>query len=218
MSSATEQPRTALLLIDIQDGFKDTTHWGPSRSNPSFETNIKYLLPIYRELISSAAPQNQTSPHKIIHVAHASKLTESTLHPSKSGFSFQSFAAPLPDELVITKNVNSAFIGTDLENILRQHFDGKPGTLWVVGLTTDHCVSTSVRMAGNLAVCDCQDGTKGEVILVEDATACWKKSEGAPFDAEMIHAVHVDSLREFASISKTEEVGKLWQEWVSYPN
>lgn len=69
-------------------------------------------------------------------------------------------------------------------------------------------------MAGNLGVCDAADGTKGEVILVEDATACWKKSDDSPFDAEMIHAVHVDSLQEFATIAKTREVEKLWREWI----
>jgi nicotinamidase-related amidase len=116
---------------------------------------------------------------------------------------------------VIEKNVNSAFIGTNLEAALRSHFDGKPGTLWVFGLTTDHCVSTSVRMAGNLGVCDAQDGGKGEVVLVEDAVACWKKSEDSPFDAETIHGVHVESLREFASIEKTGEVVKMWRDWIA---
>jgi hypothetical protein len=73
-------------------------------------------------------------------------------------------------------------------------------------------VSTTVRMAGNLDICDAPEGKKGEVILVEDAVACWKKTEDFPFDAEVIHAVHVDSLREFASIAKTWDVVKLWRE------
>ncbi len=107
--------------------------------------------------------------------------------------------------------MNSAFIGTDLENVLRHHFGGKPGTLWVVGLTTDHCVSTTVRMAGNLGVCDALGGAKGEVVLVGDATACWKKSEESEFEAETIHGVHVESLREFAGIAKTGEVVALWR-------
>jgi len=72
-----------------------------------------------------------------------------------------------------------------------------------------------VRMAGNLGVCDGRGGEKGEVILVEDATACWKKNQEFPFDAETIHAVHVDSLREFASIAKTGEVETLRREWTS---
>jgi nicotinamidase-related amidase len=215
MPSSTQQPRTALLLIDIQEGFKYPNHWGPSRSNPSFEDNITSLLPLYRDLISSTDSPSQPSPHKIIHIAHGSKSIDSPLHPSKPSFTFQSFAKPLPHEPVITKNVNSAFIGTNLEEVLRTHFDGQPGTLWAVGLTTDHCVSTTVRMAGNLGVCDGRGGEKGEVILVEDATACWKKNQEFPFDAETIHAVHVDSLREFASIAKTGEVETLWREWTS---
>jgi nicotinamidase-related amidase len=215
MPSVNDESPTALLLVDIQDGFLHPTIWGPSRSNPAFETNIKSLIPIYRQLISSTTSPTKPSPHKIIHVAHASKSEFSPLYPSSPGFAFQSFAAPQPDELVITNNVNSAFIGTDLEQVLRTHFGGKPGTLWVVGLTTDHCVSTTVRMAGNLGVCDSYEGDKGEVILVEDAVACWKKTEAFPFDADVIHAVHVDSLREFASIAKTREVVKLWRNWIA---
>ncbi len=215
MSSANDQSRTALLLVDIQDGFLHPTMWGPSRSNPAFETSIKSLLPLYRQLISSTTSATNPSPHKIIHIAHASKSIVSPLYPSKPGFAFQSFAAPLPDELVMTKNVNSAFIGTDLEQVLRTHFGGKPGKLWVVGLTTDHCVSTTVRMAGNLGVCDSPEGEKGEVILVEDAVACWKKTEAFPFGADVIHAVHVDSLREFASIAKTGEVIQMWRDWIA---
>jgi nicotinamidase-related amidase len=75
----------------------------------------------------------------------------------------------------------------------------------------DHCVSTTVRMAGNLGVCNGENGAGGEVILVEDAVACWKKSDESPFDAETIHAVHVESLREFANIAKTTEVVELWK-------
>lgn len=67
-------------------------------------------------------------------------------------------------------------------------------------------------MAGNLGVCDASDGRKGEVVLVEDATACWKKSEESLFDADVVHAVHVESLREFASIVKTAEAVDVWED------
>lgn len=117
----------------------------------------------------------------------------------------------------MTKNVNSAFIGTDLEGVLRSHFQGSRGTLYIVGLSTDHCISTTTRMAGNLWVCNARDdaggrGEQGEVVLIEDATAAWKKSDDG-FEADLVHKVHVESLGEFASIKKTDEVLKVWEAW-----
>lgn len=113
------------------------------------------------------------------------------------------------------KEVNSGFIGTDLEERLREWFGGRRGRLWVVGLTADHCVSTTVRMAGNLGVADgFADGEReeGEVVLVGDATAAWRKGEGDEWvDAEMVHRVHVESLREFATVRKTDEVLDEWE-------
>ncbi len=53
---------------------------------------------------------------------------------------------PHPNEPIIQKQVNSAFIGTNLKELL----DEKGlKTLVIVGLTTNHCVSTTTRMAGN---------------------------------------------------------------------
>jgi nicotinamidase-related amidase len=205
--------RTALVLIDIQDGLTHPTHWGPSRSNPLFEANAKSILTTYRSLVSSTADSEGASPHKIIHVAHSSLLPDSPLSPSAPGFKFQDIVSPLPTELIITKNVNSGFIGTNLEEHLRKHFEGKPAILYLIGLTTDHCVSTTTRMAGNLMVCDGESGEKGEVVLVEDATAAWKKSEDG-FDAELVHKVHVESLKEFATIEKTQEVVESWKGWL----
>jgi nicotinamidase-related amidase len=198
--------------MDIQNAFVSSTHWGPSRSNPSFEANASRVLSTYRSLISSAS-QGSTSPHKIIHVVHASVSGDSPLHRASPGFAFQIFAEPLPSEEVIEKSVNSAFIGTRLESILKSHFDGQPGKLYIIGLTTDHCVSTTTRMAGNLRVCDAPNGQEGEVILIEDATAAWQKSESG-FDAELVHKVHAESLVEFASVEKTTKILDSWKAWL----
>lgn len=209
---APAELNTALVLIDIQDGFNNTNYWGPSRSNPSFEKNSSLLLNKYRSLVASSSAR-----HKVIHLIHASIHPESPLHASKPTYAVQSFATPLKDEIVIVKTVNSGFIGTNLEEVLREHFGGKAGRLWLIGLTADHCVGTTTRMAANLGVADGEDGEKGEIIFVEDATAAWKKGEGDQyFDAEIVHKVHVESLRnEFASIAKTADVLDEWSELLS---
>lgn len=67
-------------------------------------------------------------------------------------------------------------------------------------------------MAGNLGICNTPDGRKGEVILIEDATAAWQKRPGS-FDAELIHKVHAESLMEFATVERTENILSSWNEW-----
>jgi nicotinamidase-related amidase len=98
---------------------------------------------------------------------------------------------PLETERIFLKRVNSAFIGTQLENALRQL---GIGTLVMVGLTTPHCVSTSVRMAGNLGF---------EVYLANDATAAFEITgpDGKRYSAEEVHSVSLATLHgEFATV------------------
>ena len=65
---------------------------------------------------------------------------------------FHVYAQPEgPREIVISEIVDSSFISTSLEEVLRVHGIRR---LYVIGLTTDRCVSTIVRMAGNLMVTD----------------------------------------------------------------
>lgn len=57
-------------------------------------------------------------------------------------------------------------------------------------------------------------GKDGEVVFVEDATAAWKKDGKSSFDAETVHGVHTESLREFATIGKTGDVMEEWKGWI----
>jgi nicotinamidase-related amidase len=81
------------------------------------------------------------------------------LHPLNPGCEIKELVRPLENEQVFQKHVNSAFIGTDLENTLRRR---DIQTVVIVGLTTPHCVSTPARMAANLGF---------QVYVVSDAIA-----------------------------------------------
>ncbi|KAI3016523.1 unnamed protein product [Aspergillus niger] len=202
---------TALLLIDNQNGFTHPTHWGPSRSNPNYETNIQSLLTTFRNTLT--CPTGSPTHHEIIHIFHSSTTPTSPLHPiyitptGEKGIDPLPICTPLPTEKQIWKHVNSSFIGTELEEYLREKGIRQ---LIVAGLTTDHCVSTTVRMAANLGVVDRpvrtggEEVDKGRIVLVSDATATFAKGG---WDAETVHQVSVASLDgEFAEVVGVGEV------------
>lgn len=174
----------ALILIDIQKGFDDINYWGGDRNNPEAEQNAGKLLVFWRKM---GLP--------VFHVKHCSSNPNSRLAEGQPGNEFQDIVAPIDGEVIIKKNVNSAFIGTDLKEQLDAAFITK---LVIVGLTTDHCVSTSVRMAGNFGY---------DTYVVDDATATFCKSgiNGQFFSAGIIHETALASLNdEFATVIKTE--------------
>jgi nicotinamidase-related amidase len=98
---------------------------------------------------------------------------------------------------VIEKRVNSAFIGTSLETDLRRVGCSE---LVIVGLTTNHCISTTARMAGNLGF---------STWVVSDATATFDRvgPDGIEHSAEQIHAIALSDLHgEFATVIDTARV------------
>lgn len=174
-------PNTALLLVDVQLGF-DHPSWG-QRNNLDAEHNIARLLAAWRE---AGMP--------VIHVRHISQLPDSVFAPTNLGNGIKPIVAPLDSELVVIKHVNSAFIGTGLAQTLR---DQGIETLVIVGLTTDHCVSTTVRMAANLGF---------NTYCISDATATFERTgpTGKHYTAQQIHDISLASLnREFATILNT---------------
>jgi len=176
----------ALILIDIQKGFNDLECWGGQRNNPEAELNAGKLLAFWRKM---RLP--------VFHAKHCSSNPASRLAEGQPGNDFQDVVVPIDGELIIKKNVNSAFIGTDL----KQQLDNlKIGKVVIAGLTTDQCVSTTVRMAGNYGY---------DTFLIEDATAtfCRKGINGQLFSADIIHETAIASLNvEFATILNTNQI------------
>ena len=175
---------TTLLVVDLQQGF-DAPGWG-RRNNPNLELRASELLRAWR---GAGRP--------VVHVRHMSTDPSSPLRPGQPGNEFKPETAPIAGEAVIEKRVNSAFIGTSLETDLRRA--GCRGLI-IVGLTTNHCVSTTARMAGNLGFV---------TWVVSDATATFDRvgPDGVEHPAEQIHAIALSDLHgEFATVVDTVAV------------
>ena len=175
-----------LLLVDIQKAFLEKDYPGLIRNNENAEFICGKILKKWRTL-----------DLPIIHVRHSSTNPESKLHKSRPGFEFNDYVTPLETEMVLTKEVNSAFIGTNLENILiKSHID----TLVIVGMTTNHCISTTVRMSGNLGF---------DTYLISDSTACYntKGLNGEIIPCNTIYNSALASLQEeFATVIDSKEL------------
>lgn len=183
--SAAAKP--ALVVVDVQCGF-DNPRWG-ARNNPDAEKNVARLLAAWR---AAGAP--------IFHFRHDSVLPESPLRPGQPGNAIHPEATPRPGEPVFGKNVNSCFIGTPLESELRKRGITR---VVVVGITTDHCVSTTVRMAANLGF---------QVWVAADATATFERvgPSGRRFSAEEMHQAELASLHgEFATVATVADITRL---------
>jgi nicotinamidase-related amidase len=184
----TIEDRPALILIDIQKGFDDIEYWGGHRNNPEAEEKAQQLLSFWRQ-----------SNLPVFHIRHCSTNPSSRLAAGSIENEIKDIVKPFENEPVIEKNVNSAFIGTDLKQQLDHNAIKK---LVIIGLTTDHCVSTTTRMAGNFGY---------DTFIVSDATATFDRvgANGKKYAAEIIHETALASLHhEFATVIETDALLK----------
>ncbi len=173
----------ALLIIDVQVGIDDSRG---ERNNPAAERNIATLLAAWRR-----------HQWPIVHVQHDSIEPESKLRPGLPGNAIKPEAQPQAGETLVRKQTNSAFVGTGLEQDLRQRGIER---LVVAGLTTDHCVSASVRSAADLGF---------DVTLVTDACAAFGRSgyDGRYYSGDEIHRNNLVSLdQEFCRLRDIESL------------
>ena len=178
--------KTALLVIDVQEAFNERLVLGHKRNNPDAESNIARILQAFRR-----------ADIPVFHIHHASTDPNSLFTPDKTGFVVQAYASRRAGERLIVKNVNSAFIGTTLEAELR---DAGINTLVITGATSNHCVETTTRMAGNLGF---------DAHVVRDAIWAFDQSgvDGEYLLAEDIHRMSLANLNgEFATITDTNTV------------
>jgi nicotinamidase-related amidase len=169
----------------VQRAFDEWEAAGKRRNNPEALARIVELLAAFRD---SSMP--------IFHIRHEGTRPGSSFLPNGTGYPVKDEAREIEGEPIIVKRVNSAFIGTDLEKQLRAA-DIK--TLVICGATTNHCVETTTRMAGNLGF---------DARLMRDATWTFDRvgPDGDAHAAADIHAMTLANLNgEFARIVSASE-------------
>lgn len=179
----------ALLIIDVQNAI-DYPEWSKygKKNNLNAENNMSLLLNKWRQL-----------GYRIVHVKHESKEPNSTYRSGYIGCEFKECISPLAGELIIIKHVQSAFIGTNLEAILRE---SDISYLVVFGVITNNSVEATVRMAGNLGF---------NTYLVEDATFTFAKPDytGKIRTADEVHAMSLANLEnEYCKVICTDQLLK----------
>ena len=176
-----------LMIVDVQKAIDASYHAavGP-RNNLDAERNIARLLAAWRQ-----------ERRPIIHIRHDSTFPTSAYRPGQVGNEFKDDVAPLPGETIVAKRTNSAFIGTDLEQRLR---DAGHTALVVTGVSTNNSVEATVRMAGNLGF---------ETYLVADAcfTFARRDFQGRLRTADEVHAMSLANLDdEYCKVLDTDAV------------
>ncbi|MGW0818896.1 cysteine hydrolase family protein [Streptomyces viridiviolaceus] len=142
----------ALVVVDVQKGFEELDFWG-SRNNPEADDNIAALIDVW-----------QSTGRPVVYVRHDSRKPGSPLLTGYEGNGFKEYVEQRRGkgtgaELLVTKTVNSAFLGTpDLGAWLRAEGVSQ---IVVAGIQTNMCVETTARMGGNLGY---------EVLVAYDAT------------------------------------------------
>ena len=175
--------KKALIIVDVQKAFDDKKMGRKKqfKRREKYKWNTKIME---KEWL-------------VIHVQHTSDNPSSVFHPNNDGFNIKEMVSPVEDEIRIIKKVNSSFIGTDLEKILKMN---EISTVVITGLTTPHCVSTTTRMSGNLGF---------DTYLISDATATFglKDQNNKYIDSKTIHNISLATLHdEFATILSTEQL------------
>tara|TARA_B110000305_G_C19099369_1_gene474543 strand:+ start:8 stop:628 length:621 start_codon:yes stop_codon:yes gene_type:complete len=186
---------SCLLLIDVQVGVNMLQHWGGGngrRNNPEAENKIRNLLKRFRDF-----------GNQVAFTRHDSREASSPLKLSlQTGQQIDGLEIK-PNDIVVTKDVNSGFIGTPLEVELRRAGISR---LLVAGFFTNFCVETTVRMAGNLGF---------DTYLIEDACATTNRTDldGMDHEPEIVHQMAVASMHgEFCTAISTENALSLCSE------
>jgi nicotinamidase-related amidase len=175
----------ALIIVDVQYAIDDPS-WGGNRNNPDAEEKMAALLAHWR-----------AREWPIVHIRHASTNPKSTYRRGRPLFEFKKEVTPIDGEPIIEKSTNSAFIGTNLEEMLRARGIAQ---VVIAGVITNNSVEATARMSGNLGF---------QTFVASDATATFGRHDfdGRWRTADEVHAMSLANLEgEYATVLSTREI------------
>jgi ureidoacrylate peracid hydrolase len=191
LAALVDPPRTAVLVVDVQ---------------PVFTDGDEPVLPVLRRFLAAARAARVL--RVFIRFVRAEPPAERwrALWEEQCGADFVAMVAPnspeaafLPgfapeaDDLEVTKDRYSAFIGTDLADQLRRR---SIETVLVTGFSTDVCVSSTARDAFQLDF---------HTITLSDCCAAAELAR---------HEAALETLgRRFGRVCTSEEVVATWHTW-----
>ena len=138
---------TALIVIDVQESFRQQPQWAAS-SNPAVAARGA-------ELVAAARERGEL----VVWVLHAEPGTGGPFDPARGLVRLMDGLTPLDGEPVITKTSHNAFTTTNLAQLLTSQGIGE---LVICGIRTEQCCETTARLAADLGY---------RVTFVTEATA-----------------------------------------------
>jgi nicotinamidase-related amidase len=183
MNDVTENPKRALLVIDVQ--------------NEYFTGKLPITYPagsLANVLCAMDAARAHGVP--VVAIQHASPQADATVFRKGSrGWELHAEVASRPHDVLIHKSLPGSFTGTNLEMWLRER---GIGTVVIAGYMTQMCCDTTARQAIHL-------GFGAEFLSDGTGTLAVKNAAGVVSDEELHRAILVTQQMRFSRVMTTDE-------------
>ncbi len=184
----THETRTALLVIDVQESFRQRSDDWAAMANPQMLGNVARLVDAAR-----------SSGDVVAWVTHAEPGTGGAFDPDLGFVRVVSELDPRPDEIHVTKTSVNAFTTTELQQHLMERGVER---VVICGIRTEQCCETTARLASDLGF---------DVFFVTDATTTSAIAAGEDYlgvsgEDLMRRTESVLGARGFATIVTTAEL------------
>jgi len=177
-------PPTPLIILDVQDAINQPV-WN-HKNNPDYLSVIEKLLKVWRE-----------NKWPVIHVKHDEATPSSTYHTHGPWNAIQKPVAPKPNEPVVIKHQNCAFINTSLGAELSK-LGAKSFVL--VGVVIHNSMDATIRAGKALGY---------HIILPKDGTTAAPVTgqDGKIWNADEVFQLSLAILdTEYAEITTSREI------------